>query len=112
MNVNLSREVLESAPQRTDWQGPTVYDSLYLVPSEEKHDSGWMLIRIVGQKADGSLETAACCDDINWTHKPNPRGTMRSDMTFPGGVLHCWGNGLLFTVGAALSSTDVEVGPK
>jgi hypothetical protein len=34
---------------------------------------------------------------------------MRTDMTYPGGVVHCWGWDTRFTVGASLSSTDISV---
>jgi hypothetical protein len=110
--VNLSRKELEAAPGREGWQGPSDYTSIYLLPGRRKHDSGYSLIQVVGVKDDGSLECAAWCDDICWKHSPHPHGrdyTMRTDMTYPGGVVHCWGWDTRFTVGASLSSTDISV---
>lgn len=108
-DLNLSRKVLKAAPKRVDWQEPATYASVYLLNSRQKHDSGWGLIRIIGRKEDGSLEDAGWCDDICWKHAPSRHYTMRTDMTFPSGAVHCWGWNTTFTVGAALSSTDISV---
>lgn len=112
MNTQHGRAELLAAPDREGWEGPTTYKSIYLVPSKKKHDSGWHLIRIVGVKADGALEGAAWCDDICWKHEQPPRAddyTMRIDMTYPGGIVHCWDWHRKFIVGASLSSTDITV---
>lgn len=106
MSQNLSRKELEAAPERLGWQETTFYRSIYLLPSRKKHDSGWHLICIVGAKEDGGLEKAAWCDDINWAGSADG---LRMDMTFPSGVVHCWGR-KRFAVGASLSSTDVSYG--
>ena len=111
MSQNISRKELASAPWRESWLLPTSYPSIYLLPSRKKHDSGYHLIHIVGRNSDGSLETAAACDDVCWI-VDSPGGdkfAMRTDMTYPGGVAHIWGRGLTFTVGESLSSTDVTV---
>lgn len=109
MTNNRPRKELETAPQRASWREPTTYQSVYLLPARTKHDSGYSLIQIVGVKEDGSLETAAHCDDVCWKHEPSRHYTMRTDMTYPGGVCHCWGWNTTFTVGASLSSTDISV---
>lgn len=106
------RAELLAAPDRDGWQGPTIYKSIYLVPSKKKHDSGYHLIRIVGVKEDGSLEGAAYCDDICWRHEGAPNQydyMMRIDMTYPGGIVRRWDWHRKFIVGASLSSTDVTV---
>ena len=112
MSTNVPRKELEAAPEREGWEGPSVYRSLYLLPSRKKHDSGYGLIIIVGRSADGSLEKAAWCDDICWRHQAHPHEydyTMRTDMTYPGGIAHCWGWNTEFEIGASLSSTTVTV---
>lgn len=107
---NFSRKELEAAPERK-WDEVSEYDWLFLLPTRHKHDSGWHLIAIVGWK-DGVLERAAVCDDIGWhnTHADQHRFCgVRSDMTYPAGVLRMWGNGVRFRVGPSLSSTEVEI---
>ena len=105
---NPSRKELEAAPERASWQTPTTYDSIFLLPTRQKHDSGYGLICIVGEIKDG-FEKAAWCDDVSWKHSPSRHYTMRTDMTYPGGVVHCWGWNTTFTVGISLSSTDITV---
>lgn len=111
MSMNVSRAQLEAAPERHSWKEPTEYDSLYLLPTRKKHDSGYHVICLVGRNGD-ALEKAAWCDDICWktapTH-PKQSFAMRTDMTYPGGIAHVWGWNTRFRVGASLSSTDVEV---
>ena len=109
--LNVTRKELEAAPQRAGWTMPTTYDSLYLLPTRKKHDSGYHLICIVGS-VDGKLEQAAICDDICWNlqePRPGQGYAMRTDMTFPGGVVHVWGWDTKFRVGMSLSSTEVDV---
>ena len=115
MSEQHSRKELEAAEDRENWQEPSTYSQIYLLPSRKKHDSGWSLVSIVGVKDDGSLEAAAYCDDICWKHEPRKDRrdyTMRTDMTYPGGVVHCWGWSTEFVVGSSLSSTDVTVRQK
>lgn len=110
MSNNISRKELEAAPERK-WDEVKEYDSLYLLPSKKKHDSGYHLICIVGKNKD-KLEKAAWCDDICWNFDELKKWqwfSMRTDMTFPGGVAHVWGWETRFRVGCSLSSTDVHV---
>ena len=109
--MNPSRAQLEAAPERNGWSKTTEYDSIYLLPSRKKHDSGYHLICIVGCNGK-ELEKAAWCDDICWKTGPthlSQHYAMRTDMTYPGGVARVWGWNTRFRVGASLSSTDVEV---
>lgn len=111
MSTNVSRAELEAAPQRKSWNEASEYDSIYLLPTRKKHESGFHLICIVGCNGE-KLEKAAWCDDICWKvgHTHSGQGfSMRTDMTYPGGVAHVWGWNTRFRVGMSLSSTDVEV---
>lgn len=107
-SLNISRAELEEAPDRATWNMTSAYDGVYLLPSRKKHDSGWHLIQIIGHVGD-KLEKAAWCDDVCWKVKAGGYDSMRSDMTFPGGVMHFWG--ARFTVGVSLSSTNITVEP-
>lgn len=102
-----SRTGLLKAPVR-DWQTHSTYKEIFVIPTRKRHDSGWMLMAIVGKKDDGSYERAAWCDDICWhTETTHKEYAMRTDCTYPGGILHFWN--ATFTVGSSLSSTDVTV---
>ncbi len=116
MNPRTNRKVLDGLPVR-DWQAESTYDSLMIVPSGKMHDSGYHLIAIVGCRKNVPVEIAAYCDDIG-VHVPMPSPRygsdkqfsnymFRVDMSYPSGIAHWWG--AKFTVGTALSSTDVTV---
>ena len=84
------------------------YNSIIIINSGKKHDSGWALILIIGLDKKGNpVEIAAACDDICWKI-PNPIDyQLRSDMYYPGGILHFWSDAYMFKVGHSLSSTDI-----
>lgn len=118
----VTRKVLLALPVR-QWDTNSVYDSLFLVPTGNKHDSGFSVIAIVGV-INKKAEIAAYCDDVCWTFpKEHPHGRMeagknrmilRTDCYWPSGIMRMWGSGEhyfkgLFRVGMALSSTDVEL---
>lgn len=105
--VKASRTGLLKAKVR-DWQEKSTYTDIFIVPTRKRHDSGWMLMAIVGLKADGTYEQAAWCDDVCWNVASLKKDyTMRNDCTYPGGIIHYWGAN--FTVGCSLSSTDITV---
>lgn len=96
------------AAKRRQWDEKSTYNDIYIVPTRKKHDSGWMVMAIVGVKDDGSFEQAAWCDDICWNiASMRKEYTMRNDCTYPGGIIHFWN--ARFTVGCSLSSTDITV---
>lgn len=112
--MSATRKELEAAPQRSRWDEVTRYSSIYLLPTRKKHDSGYHLICIVGQKSDGAFEKAAWCDDVCWqydgpTMSQDNRYVLRTDMTYPSGICRMWGWDTAFEVGASLSSTDVLI---
>lgn len=101
---------LRKLPQR-DWNKQTDYDSLYVINSGTKHDSGFAWIDIIGIN-DEEKEIAACCDDIIWdVSLVNSEYNFRSDMLYPSGVLRFWSKGFKFRVGASLSSTTIKLIP-
>lgn len=102
----VTRERLLKAKVR-DWQKATTYEAIYLVPTRKKHDSGWMVMAIVGRNGN-KYEVAAHCDDICWNFATDKKEhSMHTDCTFPGGIVHMWD--AKFTVGTALSTTKVTV---
>lgn len=114
-----SHKELMALPVRK-WDDEKEYDSLLLLSTRKKHDSGWAVIAIIGVRDHRPEEIAcACCDDIEWklpamTTFGNGRwttGQFRTDCAFRSGALHAWQRGARFKVGAALSSTTVEMIP-
>jgi hypothetical protein len=111
-----SHKELMALPVR-DWQEEKTYDSVLVVSTRKKHDSGWAVMAIIGCEKQEPIEIAcACCDDIYWKF-PAPHfygkgftlGQMRTDCAMKSGALHPWMYGYRFKVGAALSSTEIEV---
>jgi len=114
-----SHKELMALPVRK-WDEEKEYDSLLLVSTRKKHDSGWAVIAIIGVLNYQPEEIAcACCDDIEWKLPPMTTfgngkwttGQFRTDCSFRSGALHAWQRGATFKVGAAFSSTTVEMIP-
>ncbi len=98
-------------PYRND--APTVYDSLLLVPSRLKHDSGYMRIAVIGVREGVPVEIAAMPDDLNLYANQYHEfiASVRMDCSYPSGVLHLWDRNSQFQVGSSYSSTDIKVVP-
>ena len=108
---NLNRKTIKSLPKR-EWNETSEYNEIYIIPSGLKHDSGWMMIAIVGVKEDGSMEVCAYPDDICWdmtklNQKYDSTG-MRTDCFYPNGVLRFHGS-VKYIVEGACSSTTIRV---
>jgi len=117
--MNYTRKELLALPKR-DWDKETIYDSIAVVPSGKKHESGYGLIAIVGFDTDSKkpVEIAAYCDDMGYCFpegvpvQPYDLAVLRTDMFYPSGIAHVWSWDYVFKVGASLSSTDVHLVPK
>ena len=106
-----SRDELMKLPVRA-WNANSEYDSLMTISTRRKHDSGWAMMAIIGVIDSQPVEIAcACCDDIEWKMPPMVYsiGQMRMDCAIRSGALHTWAQKGKFHVGAALSSTIVEL---
>jgi hypothetical protein len=111
------RDELLKLPTRA-WGEVSEYDSLLLLSTRRKHDSGWAIMAIIGVREHQPVEIAcACCDDIEWKLPPMQKigggvysiGQMRMDCAMRSGALHAWARDAKFRVGMALSSTEVEL---
>lgn len=110
-----TRKELLALPQRA-WDKETIYDSLLVIPSNEKHDSGWAYINIIGVVEGKPTEiVTTCSDDIEWK-SPAPKmyedfalGQIRTDCAFKSKALNFWSREYQFKVGCALSSITVEL---
>lgn len=105
----VSKQQLKNLPKR-DWDAESIYDSILIIPSGKKHDSGWALMYIIGVISGEPFEIAAACDDINWQLPAEQQVSgLRTDMIYPSGVIHFWSNHYRFKVGHSLSSTDIHL---
>lgn len=125
-NEKIKRQFLLDLPKRK-WNCNSEYDYLFIVPTNEKHDSGFKLIAIVGAvntESGSKAELAAFCDDICWSFpKEHPYGKsearknkmiLRTDCLYPSNILRMWASSEhyfkgRFRVGFSLSSTEVEL---
>ncbi len=109
--MKLNRKALKDLPNRKE--GETTYREIYIVPSGLKHESGYMQIAVVGKTTAGDLEIAAYPDDICWDMRKIEQSYdstgMRTDCSYPEGVLHFWGRSVQFIVEGAFSSTTIRV---
>lgn len=107
MNFNgLKISDLKRLPVRK-WDDTSAYDSILICKEGGRHESGWGLMMIVGCIGGKPQEVCSLCsDDIIWVCNT---ARIRTDMLYPSGVIHFWGNGLKFIVGSALSSIEVKV---
>lgn len=114
-----SRNDLLALPVRA-WDTESQYDSLMLLSTRRKHDSGWAMVAVIGVRDGQPVEVAAsCCDDIEWKLPPMVTvgsgtysiGQMRMDCAFRSGAMHAWARKAKFTVGAALSSIEIALNP-
>lgn len=112
------RKELLALPIRK-WNQETVYDSLYILPSGKKHDSGYSLLAIIGllyEEKRTLAEIAAYCDDLRWsfpTRHPYDK-PLRFDCLWPSGILRAWTSSGhyfrgRFKVGISVSSTKVTL---
>ena len=111
----IRRRDLLALPHRA-WNETKRYDLIYIVPTGRKHDSGWMVIAIVGCNFEDKQivgEIAAYCDDVTWSF-PLEHPSLRTDCEYPAGIMRFWASSkryftARFEVGLSLSSTDVEL---
>jgi len=112
-----SRKELFALPRRK-WGESKEYDSVLIISTRRKHDSGWAIMAIIGVNEQKPVEIACeCCDDIEWMFPPMKYagnfaiGQIRTDCCFRSGAIHAWSRYSRFRVGLALSSTEIEVVP-
>lgn len=114
-----SRDELMALPVR-GWTEYSEYDSVLLLSTRRKHESGWAKIAIIGVREGHPVEIAAsCCDDIEWKFPPMlGEGTrfavcqIRMDCALRSGAMHAWvrvSGRSKFRVGEALSSVTIEL---
>jgi hypothetical protein len=114
-----TKKELLNYPKRS-YNVVTMYEYVYLVPTGKKHDSGFMIIALVGEN-HGNREIAAYCDDIYFDMqlaadllKNNHISVSpyHVDMLYSSGISRMWSNKYYFEIGFSLSSTQIKLIPK
>lgn len=113
-----SRKELMALPV-SEWDKYSDYDSVLLLSTRRKHESGWAKMAIIGVRDDRPIEIAvSCCDDIEWKFPPMTggykyaEGQMRMDCALRSGAMHAWirvSRKAIFRVGCALSTVTIEI---
>ncbi len=105
----LKKKKLLKLPVR-DWKITSEYDSVGIVATGKKHESGYMIMAIVGFSGLKPIEIAGYCDDISWiVHQIENKYEFRNDMLYPSGIIHFWSRKYQFKVSDALSSMDIQL---
>ena len=111
-----SHKELMALPHRK-WDKESIYDSVIVISTRRKHDSGWAVMSIIGIVGGKPQEQAvARCDHIEWKlpsmvtfgDDQFTMGQMNTDCALRSGGVHFWARKMRFKVGIALSSTTIE----
>jgi hypothetical protein len=91
------------------WDAVSLYDSIILIPTGHRHDSGYAIMAICGCQGPLAVELAGegCCDDIMAC--PQGAESFRIDCLWPSLLIRLHGDYVDFRVGNALSTTVVSV---
>lgn len=120
MNKDLNkwtRKELLSLPKR-EWCTKSIYDSVLLLSTRKRHDSGWAMMFVIGVNHGEPIEIASShSDDVGWilgsgingSYKTSP---IRIDCPLVSGAIQVWSRYGRFQVGEALSSITIELIPE
>ncbi len=122
MKIPSKHEILSSNKHRAWHDEEKLYDRIWLIPSNKKHDSGYMMIAVIGVNVDHKKDTleyeiVAYPDDLS-TYFPTVKygdkeqyefAQVRMDCFYPQGILQYHCRNYKFKVSPALSSVDIKV---
>jgi len=94
------------------WDIKKTYHSIFVEKTNEKHDSGFCIMRIVGLSFDKDkyieLEEAGTCDHIRWEFE-NMVLDLENDMLFMNKLIRFYSFQNLIEVGISLSTTKIRL---
>ena len=104
--INITKKSLLQLPKRAQ-NKTTIYDSIVLINSRKKHDSGYAIMYIVGYINLKPVEIIrGSTDSIIW----NLNGLhLYTDMFYPSGLIHFFNFDCKIEVSEALSTTFVNL---
>lgn len=93
-----------------DWKITSKYDSVGIVATGKKSNSGFIIMAIVGFNKLKPVEIAGYCEDISWLINGLGMGyELRCDMLYPDGIIHFWSHWQRFKVSDSLSSMNIQL---
>jgi len=104
------KELLEKCNVRTEIdQKVPLFDDIYILPTKEKHESGYKIMYIVGKvrKNDEYYLLDTCCDVVNLGFFTKAIKEVNIDIEHAG-IIHLWNNYQLFKCGYRVSSCTFE----
>ena len=95
-------------PDREWGKRDKLYDSLLIVPTRLKHDSGYSCIAVIGCIDDTPTEILAYPDDLEMPKiGTNNYMGLRMDCSYPSGILRLWSYRYQFSIPMPTSSTEI-----
>jgi len=109
------RKQFLTLPSREYWNSKELpFDSLVLLPTKRKHNSGYMMMDIVGIRDNQPVLLLSGCSDVIHLDGTGGRESLelRSkniciDMLYPSGLLRIFSYNYQITASAALSSFEI-----
>lgn len=112
--MSYTRKQLMSLPKRLHEDGETgnVYDSIIILNSRKKHDSGWANFIVIGAiKGEPTEIISDYCDSIFWKNdhgELRKYNALRIDMSYPSGAVHFFGC-IRFKIGYISSTVEIQI---
>ena len=102
----ITRKSLLQLPKR-NYNIKSTYDSIIIVNSRKKHDSGYSIMYIVGCIDNEPIEIIGnYCDSIDWQFNSLKVGV---DMLYPSGLVRFFGINCKLEVGFSVSTTYIKL---
>ncbi len=108
--ITATRAELLKLPKRK-WDEDSVYDTLILIPSRTKHDSGYAHINVIGTREGKAVEIASQCPDHLWFTELSELGaySLSMDCIFENKLFQVFSGGYKIWVGSGLSSLRIKL---
>ena len=86
-----------------------LFDGIYILPTNRKHDSGYKIMYIVGHsvKEDKYYLLDTYCDVVNFGYLLKQLDELNIDIE-QNGIIHCWSNSQLIKSGFRVSSCTFD----
>lgn len=86
-----------------------LFDGIYILPTNRKHDSGYKIMYIVGHyaKEDKYYLLDTYCDVVNFGYLVRELKELNIDI-LDNGIIHCWSNYQLIKSGYRVSSCTFD----
>jgi len=104
-----TKDELFSLPLRP-WDSVSEYDSIAILPTDIRHESGFLLMAVIGVCKGVPIEIATCCsDDISYgVAQGSNFGLVRTECLLASSALHFHSSRGSFIVHEALSTIMIE----